>query len=312
MKAFIFDPIWDQLVTDEMLNNLARAGIEPKVTQQIAPLSSCAALFQGDEPRILAINPDYVSWKLSSEDYRKIPNLKGIFGAATSYSWIDRAHADTNRIPVCNIRNFSTEAVAEWAITMMCNLARQTPRLIKDGFPLDFDKDFMKYRGINLIGKTAGIVGLGDIGSAIAKRCHGLGMRVVYWSRSKKDSPYAPMELPALFASADVVFPALADNQDTKGLISAALLQSMKPSALLVSIVHGLFDEEAVVEMVKENRLFGFGFEAKPARFSRYEGNVWAAPSYAWATDGSMNNSMVKWIQNMVDASRGSFPTRIN
>jgi len=70
---------------------------------------------------------------------------------------------------------------------MLFNVARQTPRLIKDGFPLDFDKDFMKYRGVELQGKTAAIVGLGNIGNSIAQRCEGLGMNVVYWSKSPKD-----------------------------------------------------------------------------------------------------------------------------
>ena len=312
MKAFIFDPIWNQLVTSELLNRLKGADIEPFITEEIAPISSCNRLFQGDDERILAINPDYVSWKLSSADYKEIPNLKGILGAATSFSWIDRTHADTHDIPVCNIRNFSTEAVAEWAITMMWNLARQVPRLIKDGFPLDFDKDFMRYRGVELHGKTAGIVGLGNIGNAIARRCAGLGMKVLYWSKSTKTAPYTHSDLETLFSNADVIFPTLVDNEETRNIITTNLLRSVKPTALLVSLVHGLFDEELVLEMVKDRLLFGFGFEAKPASFTQYEGNVWAAPAYAWATDGSMNNSMTKWVENMIDASRGRFPTRVN
>ena len=146
MKAFIFYPLWDELITEDLLSILKSSDIEPIVTKEIAPLSKCAALFEGNEERILCLNPDYVGWKLSSDDYKNIPNIKAILGAATSFSWVDMTHADEKQIPVCNIKNFSTEAVAEWAITMLVNVARQTPRLIKDGFPLDFDKDFMKYR----------------------------------------------------------------------------------------------------------------------------------------------------------------------
>ncbi|MEK6848206.1 MAG: hypothetical protein AABX65_01075, partial [Nanoarchaeota archaeon] len=166
MKAFIFDPLWDTLITDNLLSKLKGSGIKLVVTKEVAPLNDCKALFEGNDERILCLNPDYISWKLSSDDYKNIPNLKAVLGAATSYSWIDTSYADKNNIPVCNIRNFSTEAVAEWAVTMMFNLARQVPRLIKDGFPLDFDKDFRKYRGIELHDKTAGIIGLGHIGSA--------------------------------------------------------------------------------------------------------------------------------------------------
>ncbi len=312
MKAFVFDPLWDELVNEELLGKLRASDIELIVTKEIAPLSECKALFEGSEERILCLNPDYVSWKLSADDYKGIPNLKAILGAATSFSWVDMTYADDNGIPVCNIRNFSTEAVAEWAITMMANVARQTPRLIKDGFPLDFDKDFMKYRGVELHGKTVGIIGLGNIGSAIAKRCVGLGMNVTYWSKSPKESDYKYAELAELFANSDVIFPTMALNDETKNLITTELLSSMKPSAMFISVVHELFDEQLILNMVKDGKLFGFGYEASPATFSTHVGNVWAAPAYAWVTDGSMANSMTKWVENMVDATNGTFTNKVN
>lgn len=312
MKAFIFDPIWSQLVTDELLAKLESAKIEIVVTEKVAPLAQCTPLFNGSEPRILALNPDYVGWKLASADYEMIPNLKGILGAATSVGWIDRTFAAANDVPICNIRNFSTEAVAEWAITMMFNLARQLPRLIKDQFPLDFDKDFMKYRGVEIHGRTAGIIGLGDIGHSIAKRCAGLGMKVIYWSRSAKDVSYQRCELSDLFRQADVVFPTIADNAETRTLISPDHLRSMKSSAMLVSVVHGIYDQDLVIELVKNHKLFGYGFEAKPATFTNYPGNIWAAPAYAWVTAESMNLSMRRWVENMVSAAKGEFPNRVS
>lgn len=312
MKAFIFDPLWDELVTDELIGKLKASGIEPIVTKEIAPLSDCAALFEGDDERILCLNPDYVGWKLAADDYKNIPKLKAILGAATSFSWVDTSYADEKQIPVCNIRNFSTEAVAEWAITMLVNVARQTPRLIKDGFPLDFDKDFMKYRGVELHGKTVGIIGLGNIGSAIAKRCAGLGMNVTYWSKSSKESDYQYKELAELFAKSDVIFPTMALNDETKNLITPELLGSMKPTAMFISVVHELFDEQLILNMVKDGKLFGFGYEASPASFNTHTGNVWAAPAYAWVTDGSMANSMTKWVENMVDAANAKFPNKVN
>ena len=312
MKAFIFDPLWNELITDESKSKLQEAGLEVIVKTEVGPLADCKDLFEGNDERILCLNPDYVGWKLSADDYKDIPNLKGIFGAATSFSWIDSSYANENNIPVCNIRNFSTQAVAEWAMTMMFNLARQTPRLIKDDFPLDFDKDFMKYRGVELRGKTAGIVGLGTIGSAIAERAKGLGMEVVYWSKSPKAGTYKFNELTDLFATSDVVFPTMAINNETKKLITPELLATMKPSAMFVSVVHDLFDEQIVLDMVKDGKLFGFGFEAEPNSFKKYDGNVWAAPAYAWTTDGSMNNSMTKWVENIIDANQGNFPNRVN
>lgn len=308
----MFDPLWDELITDELTKQLEASGPELIVTKEIAPLSDNKALFEGNEERILCLNPDYVGWKLTSDDYKDIPNLRAILGAATSFSWVDTAYAAEKNIPVCNIRNFSTEAVSEWAVTMLFNVARQVPRLIKDGFPLDFDKDFMKYRGVELKGKTAGVIGLGHIGSAIAERLQGLGMNVVYWSKSPKDTAYQYQELANLLATADVIFPTMALNDETKTLITPELLASMKSSAIFISVVHELFDERIVLDMVKNGKLFGFGFEASPASFDKYEGNVWAAPAYAWVTDGSMNNTMAKWVENMVSAVKGEFPNRVN
>jgi phosphoglycerate dehydrogenase-like enzyme len=195
MKAFIFDPLWNDLIDDETLGKLSSAGIEVVLTTDMKPLSDTRSLFEGDEDRLLCLNPDYVNWSLKNEDYESIPNLKGIFTESTGYDWVQQEAAVRLGIPICNIIKFNTESIAEWAIMMMLTVARQIPMLIKDSFPLDFDKDFMKYRGLQLKGKTAGIIGLGAIGSAIAERCNGLGMNVAYWSRSSSDNSYKALSL---------------------------------------------------------------------------------------------------------------------
>lgn len=311
MKAFIFDPLWDELVTDGLLEKLKDNGVEAVVTKKVAPLRENKALFEGDEERILCVNPDYVSWKLSAGDYKDIPNLKAILGAATSFSWIDSSYADEKNIPICNIRNFSSEAVAEWATMVTLNLARQTPRLIKNGFPLDFDKDYMKYRGVELRGKTAGIIGLGHIGNAIARRCIGLGMHVTYWSPHSRADEYEFRELAQLMAEADVIYPIVAVNDETKKLITNELLDSIKTTAILVDMVD-LVDQEYIIEKIRSGTLFGFGFEAKPQTFNNYEGNIWAAPAYGWVTDNSMYGTIEKWVENMVNGANGDFPNRVN
>ena len=184
-------------------------------------------------------------------------------------------------------------------------------RLIKDGFPLDFDKDFMKYRGIELRGKTAGVVGLGHNGEAIAERMKGLGLNVVYWSKNTRNDNYTYSELEDIFANADVIVPAFAHNEETDAIISDELLGKMKPSAIVVDIIE-LKNKDKLIEMVKAGKLFGYGFEAEPKTFAEYEGNIWSAPAYAWVTDGSMNNSMTKLVENMVNAVNGNFPNRVN
>ena len=312
MKVFIFDPLWPKLVDEKLEKELAKSNATVIIVTDVKPLTETTELFEGTEERLLCINPDYVGWVLKNEDYKDIPNLKGIFTASTAFGWIENDVANERGIPICNIKDFSTEAVAEWAITMMLNLARQTPRLIKEGFPLDFDADFMKYRGIQIKGKTAGIIGLGHNGSAIAERCAGLGMNVIYSSPSSTSDIYRRVELGELMASADFVFPAFAKNNVTNVLITDELLSTLKPSAVIVDIIELEHNRETIMNMVSSGTLFGYGFESKPGTFSAYEGNVWAAPAYAWVTFESMYNSVAKIVENVVNASQGVFPNKIN
>lgn len=308
MKAFIFDPLWDDLVTDDLLAKIKDSGLEIIVTKDIAPIRENKELFEGNEERLLCINPDYVSWKLPSSDYKNIPNLKAILIASTGFEWVEQDVANERNIPICQIVNFSTQAVAEWAVMLMFNLARQTPRLIKDNYPLDF----MKYRGVQLKGKTAGIIGLGHIGSAIAEACKGIGMNVIYWSRASMNDAYEKVSLKQLMSSADVIFPTAAKNPETLALITDDHIKSLKKSAILVDIAHGLFNQEKILDMVAKGDLFGYGFEGEPNSFTKFEGNVWAAPAYAWTTYESMHNSVVLWTDNMVSAAKNEFPARVS
>lgn len=312
MKFFVFDPLWDTLIDSELSSKVSDAGLEVEVISDIAPITEYKPLFEGTEPRVLCLNPDYVGWNLKSADYENIPGLTAILGAATSFSWIDAEAANKAGVPICNIKNFSTQSVAEWATMMMFTVARRVPELAKAGFPLDFDKDFMTYRGVELVGKTAAIMGLGNIGSAIAERCAGLGMNVIYWSANSSNNAYESVELDELFTRADVLFPCLALNDDTKQLCTSERMSSLKNSAIIVTIAHELFDEDKAVKMVENGELFGLALEGEPESFSNYKGNVWAAPAYAWATDQSMLNSLSLWIDNMIDASKNQYPNRVN
>ena len=169
----------------------------------------------------------------------------------------------------------------------------------------------MKYRGLELHGKTAAIIGLGHNGIAIAERLKGLGLNIVYWSKNTRNNEYKFSELDDIFETADVIVPAFAHNDETDALITDELLAKLKPSAIIIDIIE-LKNKDKVIELVKEGKIFGFGFEAKPNSFDNYEGNVWAAPAYAWVTDGSMNNMMTKWVDNMIDAASDRFPNKIN
>lgn len=195
---------------------------------------------------------------------------------------------------------------------MMLNVARKVPLMIKDNFPLNFGSDFQTYQGMNLKGKKAGIIGLGNIGTAIAARCQGLGMDVSYWNRSSKNNTYTASELKTLLTQSDVIFPCIADNDETKKIITDDMLRSIRSDAMVISLVHKYYNHHLLIDRVAKNDLYGYGFEAEPASFLKYTGNVWAAPAYAWCTDGSLRSAMDLFVEAIVNAAQGRYPHQVN
>ncbi len=111
---------------------------------------------------------------------------------------------------VTNLRGFSSIAVAEWATFMTLAVSRRLPIVIKDNWHLDYEK----HRGFELRGKTAGVIGMGRIATAIAENMAGLGLNVQYWSRSSRDDRFQYVELAELIHTSDVILPAIATNDE--------------------------------------------------------------------------------------------------
>ncbi|HLD12150.1 MAG TPA: NAD(P)-dependent oxidoreductase [Candidatus Nanoarchaeia archaeon] len=307
MDLFILSPNMDALFTK---NDLARLqGFDNIILEKtIQPLENIQSLFTGNQERILAIDPDFCNWKFPQEIIAKIPHLKAICLQTTSFSWIDKDFAKKKGIPVTNLRGFSMTAVAEWAILMMFNVARKLPLVIKDGWK----QDFVKHQGIELQGRTAGIIGLGNNGKAIAEKAQGLGMNIIYWSRQSRDKRFTYVELPELMKTADVIFPTTAQNEQTQGLLPNQLLETMKKEALFISTIHKIYDHEFMLQLVKKGKIYGYAFEEGNTNITKYEGNVWAGPELAWCTDGSMKKNAELWVESIIQAQQGKFPTQIN
>lgn len=311
MKLIILDPLYQNLATEQNTADLKNSGFEVIVESEVRALKECGSLFEPGD-KIVAINPDFVDWSLPKESFHDIPDLKAIITQSTSFGWIDTDYAKSRNIAVFNIRNFSTDAVADWAVLMMLNVARKIPLLVKNDFPLNFGSDFETYQGMNLKGKTAGIIGLGNIGTAIAERCSGLGMNVQYWNRSTKENGFKAVDVDTIFQSSDVVIPCLADSEETKKIITDEHLNMMHKNTMLISIVHKVFNEALAIEMAENGKIYGFGFEGKPESFKTYKGNIWAAPSYAWCTTETLKNSVNAFINVACDYVDGKFKNQVN
>lgn len=308
MKLYLLSPVAKKIFTPDVLKKLSPFG-SLIIVDQIRPISSLAGM-SDDEEKIIALDPDYCNWNLPKEEIDKLNNVRAICLQSTSFSWIDLEAAKAKNIALVNIRSYSTEAVAEWAFMMALNVARKIPLIVKNNWV----GDFSIHQGIELKNRTAAILGLGNIGKRIAELCLGFGMKVVYWSQNSTDDRFEKMEMDKIFSTADVIFPCLAQNDNTKNYITDEMLRSMKPDAIFVSIVHKIYNHDLLLELVKTSKIYGYAYETAESgtEMLKHEGNVWAGPEQAWTTVESLSRNIEIWTQNLLKAKEGNYEFRVN
>ncbi|HLJ59957.1 MAG TPA: D-glycerate dehydrogenase [bacterium] len=197
------------------------------------------------------------------------PGLRLVASMAITPANVDVAAATARRIPVTAIPPLVTEATADVAMALVLAVARrvvEADRLVRSGiFPGGQSQVLV---GGAVHGKTLGIVGLGEIGRAVARRARGFGMRILYMKRTRL-SPAEERELgvewtslPDLLRDADFVSVHATQTPQTHHLIGARELRSMKPTAYLVNTSRGpLVDEAALVTALREGWIAGAGLD---------------------------------------------------
>lgn len=247
-------------------------------------------LYTSDE-FILAIDPGRIkeNWNsLPIERIKKMKGLKALCLTTTAFGWVDLKKTKDLGIIVTNTPGKSTEAVAEFNIYMMFSLLRKTPLIIKNNGQMDYDK----FQNDEAAGKVAGILGLGTIGSRVAQLCKNLGMKVIYWDRKKKISPYTSVSTTKLFEESDVVFNTLAGAPELKGFIDKKLLSLLKPTSIIVNTSPSLiFDTDFIFSHVEKNKLGGYAFESHEKGVLDYKGNIMVFPEQAYYTLGTLQNT---------------------
>ncbi len=166
---------------------------------------------------------------------------------------------------VCNAGGAYSEGVAEHCLAMMLALVRRLPEYVAAMGPRRWEH---MHRHGRLAGSTVCVIGLGTLGSAIARRCAALGMRVV-GVRRHPDRPapavsavFGPKDLAAAVAGSDHVVGALPGGPATRGLISREVIAAMKPGAYFFNVGRGpSVDEEALVERLAGGSLAGAGLD---------------------------------------------------
>lgn len=243
------------------------------------------------ETKVLAINPDLINWNVPISVLDKFKDLKYICVATTSVEMLNLDYCESKGIKIKNVANYSTQAVAEYAIWMMLSLARKLPIILNHKY--DYTPKFLQ---TEIKGKTAGIIGYGHIGKEIARLCHGLGMNIVVYSPHSKSKKFTNMALDDILRVSDVIFPSYTGNEETKQLLKD---KSFKRGAFVVSIT-GAIPIRYLKDLVMQKRLGGLAYEAEKMITSDF--NIFTPPPLAWYTTRSLERGNKKWIDNIINA----------
>ncbi len=239
----------------------------------------------------------------------RLPNLKLIAGTGKRNAAIDLAAARARGIVVTgSVGGGSSLGTAVLAFGMMIDLMRGVSReaasVRAGGWQVGL--------GADLEGATLGLVGLGRVGSRVAAMAAACGMKVIAWSQNLTDETAAAagavrVSKQALFETADVVSLHLVLSGRTRGVVGAAELAAMKPSAYLINTARGpLIDEAALIAALGEGRVAGAGldvFDTEPLRADhpfRILPNVLATPHIGYVTRGVYADGYRQMIANIL------------
>lgn len=219
-------------------------------------------------PRIRGIAGSGES-QVSRELMAKLPALEVISVFGVGYDRYDVAAARERGISVTNTPDVLTDDVADMGISLMLAIARTVPqadKYVREGHwptgPMPLAR--------KVTGARLGIVGLGRIGSAIARRAEGFNMSIAYTSRNKvADSPYSYYPTPAaLAAEVDFLMVITPGGAGTKGLINADVLKALGSKGYLINVARGsVVDEAALIAALQNNVIAGAAldvFENEP------------------------------------------------
>ena len=198
--------------------------------------------------------------KINEELLAKAPNLKVIAQASVGYDNIDIAACNARNIPVGNTPGVLVDAVADLAYALILDSARKIVLAydhVKSG-KWGENKPF----GLttDLANKTLGVVGMGDIGSAIAERAKASKMKIIYHNRNRRADDEALgatyVTFDELLAQADFIVIAVTLNPTTKGMFNKEAFAKMKDGARIVNISRGaVIDTEAMYEALLSGKL---------------------------------------------------------
>jgi D-3-phosphoglycerate dehydrogenase len=206
--------------------------------------------------------------KYDASLFAKTPLLRAVCRTGIGYDNVNVADATKFGVAVCNVPDGPTISTAEHAVCLMLAVAKnlhRSCRVLADGVRGDY---FTMFTGVELDGLTLGLVGLGRIGSRVARAARGLGMQVLAYDPclnrelAREVGADAAESLDELLARADVVSLHVPLTPETRHLVNAERLARMKKGAILINTARGgLVDEAALLAALESGHLHGAGID---------------------------------------------------
>lgn len=263
---------------------------------------------------ILTLLLDKVDDKLLA----KAPNLRVVSQMAVGVDNIDLAACTRRGIPVGHTPNVLTDATADVAMTLLLATARrllETNRDAREGRWGTWQP--ARWLGADLSGATLGIIGMGAIGQATARRARAFGMKIVFTNRSPK--PEAARELDAtrlemgdLLAVSDFVSLHTPLSAETHHMIDAAALQKMKPTAILINTARGsVVDSDALIAALQNGQIRAAGLDVTDPEPLPADHVLWSlencviAPHIGSATENTRRKMAELAVANLLAGLRG-------
>ncbi|MGA9174011.1 MAG: D-glycerate dehydrogenase [Thermoactinomyces sp.] len=252
------------------------------------------------------------------------PDLQIISNYGVGYNHIDLEAASKRGIVVTNTPDVLTEATADLTWALLLDVARRVTegdRLVRQGRWRGWAPSFMQ--GTEVTGKTLGIIGMGRIGRAVARRARGFAMNIYYYSRTRlpleieRELGLQFANIDSLLKASDFVSLHTPYTRDTHHLIGAKELELMKESAFLINTARGaVVDENALIRALQEKKIAGAGldvYEREPiVPESLIElDNVVLAPHVGSATKETRRAMAELAVQNLLDYFGGKKPRYI-
>lgn len=254
---------------------------------------------------ILAVDPDNLGgFELAPDILPKllhnIPSIKCLALSTTSYGYIDKNLYKSRGVRVSNIPHYSSESVAEHSIALLLGCAKRifiSDRRAQKGI-------YKLEKGVELAGKTLGIIGLGSIGTRTAELGLGLGMKVVAYNRTPKKVKGIKMAtLNKVLETSDFISIHLIDGDDTFGFISGNQISKMKRGVIIVNTSsRNLIDEQKIASALKNGKVDSYALEvedinSKPLGILE---NAFLFKGFGWYTKEALERNKEIWVNNII------------